>query len=128
MRDGADGPAAGRRARGELEAAVLAALWAAGEPLSAAAVREQLAGDPAHTTVLTILTRLHAKGLLTRRPSGRTHLYEPVRDEAGHAAAGMRDLLDQVGDRAAVLSRFVSELSADDERLLEQLLRPQSDE
>jgi hypothetical protein len=47
-----------------------------------------------------------------------------VRDEAGHAAAGMRVLLEHGGDRAAVLARFVSELPAEDERLLEQLLRP----
>jgi hypothetical protein len=34
----------------------------------------------------------------------------------------MRDLLDSGSDRAAVLSRFVSELSAEDERLLHELL------
>lgn len=112
-----------RRAPGELESEVLAALWAAGKPASAGVVREHLAGDPAYTTVLTILSRLHDKGLVTRVRAGRGHLYTPVRDEAGHAAAAMRDLLDGGGDRAAVLARFVSELSEEDERLLERLLR-----
>lgn len=115
--------AAGRRAPGELESEVLAALWAAGEPVGAGTVRAQVAGDPAYTTVLTILTRLHDKGLVTRERAGRGYLYSPVRDEAGHAAAGMRDLLEHGGDRAAVLARFVSELPAADEELLEQLLR-----
>ncbi|MFF7157356.1 BlaI/MecI/CopY family transcriptional regulator [Streptomyces sp. NPDC008139] len=118
-----EGPAAGRRAPGELESEVLAALWAVGEPAGAGAVREQVAGEPAYTTVLTILTRLHDKGLVTRERAGRGYLYSPVRDEAGHAAAGMRDLLEAGGDRATVLARFVSELPAEDEKLLERLLR-----
>lgn len=113
---------AGRRAPGELESEVLAALWAAGRPVGASTVREQVAGDPAYTTVLTILTRLHDKRLVTRERSGRSYLYSPVQDKAGHTAAGMRDLLDRGGDRAAVLARFVSELPAEDEQLLEQLL------
>jgi predicted transcriptional regulator len=114
---------AARRAPGELESEVLAALWAAGEPVGAGTVRERLSGDPAYTTVLTILSRLHGKGLVARERVGRGYQYAAVHDEAGHAAAGMRDLLENGGDRAAVLARFVSELPAEDERLLEQLLR-----
>ncbi|MFJ8311461.1 MULTISPECIES: BlaI/MecI/CopY family transcriptional regulator [unclassified Streptomyces] len=114
---------AGRRAPGELENEVLAALWAAGAPAAAGSVREQVAGAPAYTTVLTILSRLHDKGLVTRQRAGRGYLYSPVRDEAGHAAAGMRALLERGGDRAAVLARFVSELGTEDEEILEQLLR-----
>ncbi|MCA1219863.1 BlaI/MecI/CopY family transcriptional regulator [Streptomyces sp. 8L] len=112
-----------RRARGQLESEVLGALWAASGPASAATVRQEVDGDPAYTTVLTILTRLHEKGLVTRERAGRGYLYTPVRDEAGHTAAGMRALLEKGGDRAATLARFVSELPAEDERLLEQLLR-----
>ncbi|MEV0185974.1 BlaI/MecI/CopY family transcriptional regulator [Streptomyces sp. NPDC050625] len=112
----------GRRARGELEGEVLAALWAAGEPATAAAVHEHLGGDSAYTTVLTILTRLCEKGLVTRRKEGRSHLYAPVHDQPGLAAAGMHSLLDEGGDRATVLARFVSDLSPEDERLLGQLL------
>ncbi|GGJ62892.1 BlaI/MecI/CopY family transcriptional regulator [Streptomyces brasiliensis] len=111
-----------RRARGELEGEVLAALWAAGGPVTVAVVHERLGGDTAYTTVLTILTRLCDKGLVTRQREGRSHVYAPVHDQPGLAAAGMHSLLDEGGDRAAVLARFVSDLSAEDERLLEQLL------
>jgi predicted transcriptional regulator len=111
-----------RRARGELESAVLAALWAAPAPVTAAVVQEGVAGA-AYTTVLTILTRLCDKGLVTRRREGRSHVYAPVDDQAGVVAAGMHSLLDEGGDRAAVLARFVSDLSAEDEELLEHLLR-----
>lgn len=121
------GPA-GRKAPGELENEVLAALWAAGAPASAATVRDGLAGDPAYTTVLTILSRLHDKGLVSRERVGRGHLYAPVRDEAGHVAAGMRSLLEKGSDRAAVLARFVAELPAEDEQLLEQLLHEQMED
>jgi predicted transcriptional regulator len=112
----------GRRAPGELENEVLAALWATGAPASASTIRDHVTGDPAYTTVLTILSRLHEKGQVTRSREGRAHLYSPVQDEAGHTAAGMRALLEKGGDRAAVLARFVSELPAQDEQLLEQLL------
>jgi predicted transcriptional regulator len=122
-----DGAPRGKRARGELESEVLGALWAADGPASAAAVRDQVSGDPAYTTVLTILSRLHEKGLVTRERAGRGYLYTPVRDEAGHTAAGMRALLEKGGDRAAALTRFVSELPPEDERLLEQLLRGETD-
>jgi predicted transcriptional regulator len=112
-----------RRAPGELESGVLAALWEAGHPLTAAQVSERLPGDElAYTTVLTILSRLHDKGMVTRQRAGRGYAYEPARDEAAHTAERMRDLLNGGSDRAAVLSRFVSELSDEDERLLHELL------
>jgi predicted transcriptional regulator len=113
---------AGRKAPGELENEVLGALWAVSAPVTAATVRDSLTGDPAHTTVLTVLSRLHDKGLVGRERVGRGYLYSPVRDKAGHAAAGMRALLENGGDRAAVLARFVAELPVEDEQLLEQLL------
>ncbi|MCX5425052.1 BlaI/MecI/CopY family transcriptional regulator [Streptomyces sp. NBC_00078] len=112
----------GRRARGELESDVLAALWAADGPLTARHVREALLGDLAYTTVLTILSRLYDKEMLVRHREGRGYAYEPVRDEASHTAQRMRSLLEGGSDREAVLTRFVSELSEQDEHVLHQLL------
>ncbi|MFF5433092.1 BlaI/MecI/CopY family transcriptional regulator [Streptomyces griseofuscus] len=117
--------ASGRRARGELESDVLAALWAADGPLTARDVRGRLKGDLAYTTVLTILSRLYDKGMLARHREGRGHAYEPVRDEASHTAQRMHSLLKGGSDREAVLARFVSKLSEQDERLLHQLLSGQ---
>ncbi|MGW2822484.1 BlaI/MecI/CopY family transcriptional regulator [Streptomyces sp. NPDC001443] len=112
----------GRRARGELEGSVLAALWSAHHPLTARQVLERLPSDLAYTTVLTTLSRLHDKGMLIRHREGRGYAYAPVRDEATHTARRMRSLLDEGSDREAVLSRFVSELSDQDEQLLHELL------
>lgn len=119
------GRVTGRRARGELEGSVLAALWAAEKPLTARQVLERLPGNLAYTSVLTILSRLHGKGMLVRRPAGRGNAYSPVRDEATETAVRMHSLLERGSDREAVLSRFVSELSREDEQLLQRLLGEQ---
>lgn len=116
------GATSGRRARGELESGVLAALYGADEPQTARQVRERLPGDLAYTTVLTILSRLYDKGMLVRHRAGRGYAYAPARDEATHTADRMRSLLEHGTDREAVLTRFVSELSAQDEQLLHRLL------
>ncbi|MEU1275706.1 BlaI/MecI/CopY family transcriptional regulator [Streptomyces sp. NPDC005799] len=121
MRD-RKGEASGRRARGELESGVLAALWAADSALTARQLLDRLPGDLAYTTVLTILSRLHDKGMLVRNRAGRGYAYAPVRDEASHTAEQMHALLEHGSDREAVLSRFVSELSREDEELLHRLL------
>ena len=116
------GDGGSRRAAGELESAVLAVLHAVGTPLSPGAVRERLGGDLAYTTVVTILSRLHAKGVLDRARMGRAYLYAPVADEPGLAARRMATVLAAEPDREAVLARFVSGLSPADEQLLRRML------
>ncbi|HVV12268.1 BlaI/MecI/CopY family transcriptional regulator [Amycolatopsis sp.] len=112
-----------RRGPGELETEVLAALWSEDGPVTAADVQQRVDADLAYTTVVTILTRLHEKGAVTREKQGRSFAYAPVEDEAGLAALRMRKLLDTYPDRARVLARFVSDLSAADEKMLRGLLR-----
>lgn len=111
-----------RRAAGGLESEVLAALWAAEQPLTTADVVEALGGGLAYNTVQTILTRLHGKGAVRREAVGRAHAYSPVLDEAGLAAQRMRALLDKGGDRAAVLTHFVGTLTPAEEATLTELL------
>src|SRR5229473_8179218 len=118
-----------RRGAGELEAAVLSVLWQAGRALSPGEVQQALTGQadaPApelsYSTVVTILSRLHAKKALDRRRDGRAFRYAPVADEAGLAARRLAAMLDKEPDRQAVLSRFVADLSGSDEQLLRGLL------
>jgi predicted transcriptional regulator len=117
----------GRRPRGTLEQEIVAALAAARKPMTPAQVRDHLGGDLAYTTVMTVLARLTEKGLVTRERVGRAYAYSPIRDEAEVTARQMQRLLDAGDDRAAVLSRFVGVLSAEDERLLTDLLRRAED-
>ena len=127
MRDEAEDAAAavGRRAAGELEAAVLAVLLEVGSALSPGEVRERIGGSLAYTTVVTILSRLHAKGVLERRKAGRAYLYASVADQPGLAARRMARVLDGEEDRETVLARFVSSLSDSDEELLRRMLGEQ---
>ncbi len=103
-------------------------LWEAGRALSpgevqaALAARDGAASRLSYSTVVTILSRLHAKKALVRRRSGRAFRYSPASDEAGLAARRLAAMLDREPDRAAVLSRFVAELSDHDEQLLRSLL------
>ena len=126
---GEDTDAAGvRRASGELEAAVLAVLQEDGgaqgraRAMSPAEVRARIGGDLAYTTVVTILSRLHAKGVLQRHKDGRAYRYAPVADQPGLAARRMAHVLDSEPDREAVLARFVSALSDRDEDMLRRML------
>jgi len=118
-----------RRGAGELEAAVLSVLWEAGRELSPGEVQRALTGrsgarvpELSYSTVVTILSRLHAKQALERRRDGRAFRYAPVADEAGLAARRLAAMLDKEPDRQAVLSRFVADLSGSDEQLLRSLL------
>ncbi|MEC4018612.1 BlaI/MecI/CopY family transcriptional regulator [Streptomyces sp. H27-D2] len=111
-----------RRGQGELEAQVLAALQRSPGPVTAGWVQERLGDGLAYTTVMTILTRLRAKNVVTRERAGRSYLWTPAADEAGLAALRMRKVLDRESDRDAVLISFVSTLSAHDEQLLRALL------
>lgn len=119
------GTNAARRPPGELEASVLAALWAAGgRALTPADVQRDLGTPLARTTVTTILARLHEKGSVSRTRAGRGYAYLPAQDPPGLAARRMRTELDKSTgeDRGTVLARFVSELTPADEAVLRALL------
>ncbi|MFA3842882.1 BlaI/MecI/CopY family transcriptional regulator [Streptomyces aureus] len=111
-----------RRPAGELEAAVMAALWAAAAPLMPSRVQGELALGLARTTVTTILFRLYEKGIVDRTRQGRGYAYFPVQDAAGVTARRMHTELDRDTDRESVLARFVAQLDPGDEEVLRRLL------
>jgi predicted transcriptional regulator len=111
-----------RRRRGDLEHEILAILATAGRPMTAAEVREALDAALAYNTVLTVITRLYDKGEVTRAPAGRGFAYRAVTDRAALTAWRMQQLLDDGGDRAAVLARFHGSLPAQDAALLAALI------
>jgi predicted transcriptional regulator len=115
-------PAGGRRERGELGNEVLAALGAADGPLTPAQVLAEIGSDLAYTTVMTTLTRLHEKGVVTRERAGRAYAYSLV-DRASVTAHQMRQVLDSGADREVVLARFLDELGPDERPVLARLLR-----
>ena len=108
---------------GELQTAVMEILWRE-SPLSVTEVEQKLQKkrDIAHTTVLTILDRMHSKGILLREKQGKAFVYSPrySKDEfeRGVAQEVLSALLSQFSEPA--LSAFV-ELVAEDSVKLDQL-------
>jgi predicted transcriptional regulator len=111
-----------RRAGGELENEILAALWSADGPLTSREVQHAVGADLAYNTVQTILVRLHEKGLVQRHPDGRAHRYSPTKQAAELTAERMHGLLTAGPDRRSVLRRFVGTLDKSDEQILRDVL------
>jgi predicted transcriptional regulator len=113
----------------ELEAEVMEAAWELGE----ASVREVMealnaAGSKprAYTTYMTILARLHGKGVLDRRREGKTDYYRPVHTRAEYAdlraRAEVAALVDAFGDVAlGHFARQMAQLDPERRRALERL-------
>jgi predicted transcriptional regulator len=108
----------------ELERLVMEEIWAQREA-TVRSVRDSLnagAGQPerAYTTVLTILQRLDAKGLVRRSRNGKTDVYTAALERAEYlgarADAEVSELLDEYGELALV--QFARRMAAlDPERL-----------
>jgi predicted transcriptional regulator len=116
-----------RRGPGDLEREILACLAAHDEPMSPSEVQAELSGTLAYTTVMTTLSRMHAKRALEREFRGRSYLYalpdSPDTAQASMTAFQMQRMLDGEDDRASVLTQFVAHLEAGDEQVLRELLR-----
>ena len=102
---------------GPLESAVMDRLWKRGS----ATVRDIVddlarTRSLAYTTVMTIMTRLHAKGLLQRVREGKTYVYRPAFTKEEHreriSREMVRGLVNEFGDVA--LAQFAAELDGVD--------------
>ena len=102
---------------GPLETAVMERLWKR-RRATVRDVVDDLAKDRslAYTTVMTIMTRLHAKGLLLRDREGKTYVYRPAFTREEHRARLSRNLVrglvNEFGDVA--LAQFTAELGSVD--------------
>ena len=113
---------------GPLECSVMRALWHA-SPATVAAVRARVnhctGADLAYTTVMTVLGRLHHKGLVARSKQGRGYVYSPCHSEDELVEVLSSREVDRVLDRYgdAALSAFVTKLEGADPALLDRLRR-----
>jgi predicted transcriptional regulator len=105
--------AASRNDFGPLESEAMAAIWSADEPVSVRDVVEELnegrAEPLAYTTVMTVMSRLADKKVLSRRKAGRGYLYEANAPDA--AGIAVKDVLRAYGDVA--VAHFVDEARTD---------------
>ena len=101
---------------GELEAAIMEQLWAAGEPWTVRVVLKGLREhrDAAYTTVQTVMDILYRKGWLQRAKQGRAYQYWPTMTRDHYTAQLMDQALSSGADRDAVLMRFVEAMQPDE--------------
>jgi predicted transcriptional regulator len=98
---------------GDLEAAIMDVVWAAGGPVRVREVSEQLNRDRplAFNTVQTVMENLYHKGWLGRQKEGRAYRYEPTRTRDDYAAGLLAEALSAAGDPAATLVRLAGNLA-----------------
>jgi BlaI family penicillinase repressor len=111
---------------GELEYAVLAALWSLGRA-SARAVHA-LAAEPAglaYTTTATVLDRLHAKGLVSREKVARAFVYRPRVAREVVERARLRETLDWLlgPEPQPAMARLVDAVESIDPDLIDELTK-----
>lgn len=107
---------------GPLESKIMEVLWVTADAATPAQVLEALHEDLAYTTVMTILTRLWKKGVVTRSREGRAYAYAPKVSKPEFVAERMSGELHGAADHAAVLNRFVDKLHRADVEALRDLL------
>jgi predicted transcriptional regulator len=107
-------------------------LWSAPTPLTAYDIRDRLTAEdeskrPAVTTILTVLSRLESKKFVSRERKSRPHVYSAEGSREEHMAELMHEVLGSASNRAAVLERFVGQVSEREADLLRQLLAQRTD-
>lgn len=106
-----------------LENAVMDIVWEHGGWLTPTEVRQGMTRSVAPTTVGTVLSRLHAKGRVDRRPRGKAFEYRATQTREEYVASVMEQALDRSHDRPLALLEFVDRLPDDDRTRLRRMLR-----
>ncbi|MCZ4102794.1 MULTISPECIES: BlaI/MecI/CopY family transcriptional regulator [Streptomyces] len=109
---------------GDLEAAIMDAVWSTGEPVCVRDVLERLdrEPEPAYTTVQTVMDILYRKGWMTRVKRGRVNVYEAAASREDYVAGLMNEALAVADDRAAMLVKFVEGMEPGESAALRELL------
>ncbi len=113
---------------GTLEREVMTLVWRDGGEASVRDIHLALGEARAYTTVMTTLDRLHKKGLLVRRKSGRAFLYAPRVSREEFERGMAEDIFDGLLNRAAgeaepLLACIVDTVGDHDRELLDELDR-----
>lgn len=110
---------------GSLEADIMGVVWREKGAVTVRDVVSALAKKrrSAYTTVMTVMNRLVAKGILKRQLDGGHYQYQAVHDQQRFAAQRTRRLAKQLVNQygAVALAQFVDILDDVDPKLIEQL-------
>lgn len=113
--------------QGELQLAVMRALWRLGEPSSVEDVRQALPARQrgAYTTVQTILNRLAERSLVGRERQGKAIFYEAKVSEGDYYSRSVRQTLAKASDdaRRTALAQLVGDMAPGELNEIEALAR-----
>lgn len=102
---------------------MLRVLWDSPAPLTSRQVQAAIPDpQPALTTLLTVLDRLRAKGLVDRSEGSGPYEFAPTRSESEHTVEAMLTSLTSTSDRQAALLTFAGHLDETDADVLLQAL------
>lgn len=111
-----------------LEGEVMVEMWTVGETTVRAvmdALNARSDRQRKYTTIMTIMARLHRKGLLVRRREGKTDIYSSALTREQYQQARAQEevgaLVDEFGELALV--HFAKQMAELDPRRREQLRR-----
>lgn len=113
------------RQQGELESLILNVLWGSKKALTSQEILEKANknSDLALTTILTVLSRLEDKGLVSREPGeGRAYLFTAAQSREQHTADLMLQLVANESNPVLAFSHFTDGLSAAQLRALRKSL------
>jgi predicted transcriptional regulator len=113
-----------RQVLGQLETEIMECVWDLGQASvrdvhSCLLERRQIA----YTTVMTVMSRLAAKGILVARREGRAFIYEGASCREDFCTGVVRDFMSEVltDVDAAALARFVDSVTEHDKSQLDLL-------
>ncbi|MFF4954291.1 BlaI/MecI/CopY family transcriptional regulator [Streptomyces chattanoogensis] len=109
---------------GDLEAAIMDAVWEAGKPLRVREVLERLGRDPepAYNTVHTVTENLHRKGWLSKERDGRAFRYGATAGREKYVAGLVGEALAGTRNRVAALAGFIADMEPGEAEELRRLL------
>lgn len=112
---------------GELETEIMEIIWKQIDPVSVKYITLIISKRRhiAYTTVMTIMTRLADKGILTRHLNGPSYLYKPKLTKEQFMAKAVRGIFSQAVSTLGeeVLSHFVKEIQRINPKKRQQLLK-----
>lgn len=97
-----------KKAPGELELQILHLLQKKGSA-TVSDIEKELKGTYAYTTIMTVLTRMFSKKLVTREKEGRQYLYSPVEKRSNSLLQRIKKRL--FGNKTAGMIQYLIESS-----------------
>ncbi len=111
---------------GDLEREVMEVIWTSPSPsLTVRDVGEHFP-DHAYTTILTVLSRLSAKGFLREAKLGRLNTFSATASREDYITGLILDALSNTEDRQAALAHFADAMAPSDRSFFRKIIARKS--